>query len=361
MKDLKTIFLAFTINSSSLADFFIGLALQLSQSYKVIIITNKEPKFDPGFNENVEVLVWPSNRPTNLKDAKFLYKQIKKYHPVMSISMFGSVNLMVLVSWLAKVPIRVTWIRTLSTQYENKKWLMERKKFMYKLSSHILVNSQATKLDTQEVYQIPEEKITVLPNSIKQYHGSFKKPTAKRHISYAGRLHESKGIETLLKAFKQCIVQYPDIHLDIIGEGPERKKLENLVGKLEIGNEVTFHSFQPKEKVIEFFKNAYMVVVPSITEAFGFVTIEGMSVKTPVIGSNTSGISEIIRHKKDGLLFEPKNTEDLFANMKLLLEDESYAKQLGEQGYDRFMSTYEHQKCIERDVEVLTHWIENKS
>lgn len=362
MKDLKTIFLAFTINSSSLADFFIGLSKKLSKNYNVIVITNKEPKFDLGFNKNVEVLVWPSKRPTKIKDAWFLYKKIKNYKPVMSISMFGSVNLMVLVSWLAKVPFRVTWIRTLSSQYDNKKWLTKRKKRIYNLSTHILVNSQATSLDVQNIYHIPVGKITILPNSIKKYDEVLtKQSTAKRHISYTGRLHESKGIATLLQAFAMCYLRHPDIHLDIIGEGPERKNLENLSQKLQLESKVTFHSFQPKTKVMEFFKNAYMVVVPSITEAFGFVTIEGMSVKTPVIGSNTTGIAEIIRHKKDGLLFEPQNDNDLFEKMNILLTDEVYAKMLGEQGFMRFLSTYEHENCIERDVEILTNWIENKS
>lgn len=362
MKVNNNVLIAFTINSSSLADFFIGLVQQLSQSYRVIIITNKEPKFNLGFNKNVEILVWPSKRPTKIKDAKFLYQKIKLYNPVMSISMFGSVNLMVLVSWLAKVPFRVTWIRTLSSQYDNKKWLTIRKKLIYNLSTHILVNSHATSLDVQNVYHIPVRKITILPNSIKKYDGvSAKRSTAKRHISYAGRLHETKGIATLLKAFAMCYLRYPDIHLDIIGEGPERKNLENLSQKLQLESKVTFHLYQPKTKVMEFFKNAYMVVVPSITEAFGFVTIEGMSVKTPVIGSNTSGIAEIIRHKRDGLLFEPQNTEDLFEKMNMLLINEVYAKKLGEQGFKRFLNTYEHKNCIERDVAVLTNWIENKS
>ncbi len=361
-KIYKYIFIGFTINASSLSEFFIGLAQQLSQSYRVIIITNKEPKFDLGFNKNVEVLVWPSNRPTKLKEARFLYKKIKHYNPIMSISMFGSVNLMVLVSWLAKVPYRVTWIRTFSSQYDNKKWLTKRKKLIYNLSTHVLVNSQATSLDVQNVHHIPIEKITILPNSIKKYDEVLaKQSTAERQISYAGRLHESKGIATLLQAFAMCYLRYPDIHLDIIGEGPERKNLENLSQKLQLESKVTFHLYQPKTKVIEFYKNAYMVVVPSITEAFGLVTIEGMSVKKPVIGSNTYGIAEITRHKKDGFLFEPQNTEDLFEKMDILLADEIYAKELEEKGYNRFLSNYEHESCIKRDVAVLTNWIENKS
>jgi len=360
MKDLKTIFLAFTINSSSLAEFFIGLTKKLSNRYKVIVITSRTPKFDPGFNQNVEVFIWPSKRPTHFKDAWFLYKKIKEYQPVMTISMFGSVNLMIVVSWIAKVPIRVAWIRTLSTQYANKKWLMERKRLIYKLSTHILVNSKATNLDTQKIYNILPEKITVLPNSIKRYNGDLlKELTKKRHITFAGRLHESKGLNTLLKAFKKCFQHHQDIHLNIIGEGPERINLMNLTKKLQLIEHVTFHSYQPIDKVMHFFKNAYMVVVPSITEAFGFVTIEAMSVKTPVIGSNTSGIGEIIRDKEDGLLFEPENVDDLYKNMNLLLADNAYAEKLGEQGFKRFLNSYEHENCLVRDVEVLINWIEN--
>ena len=58
---------------------------------------------------------------------------------------------------------------------------------------------------------------------------------------------------------------------------------------------------------------------------------------------------------------EPQNVNDLFEKMDILLADEIYAKKLGEQGFIRFMSTYEYENCIVRDVEVLTNWIENKS
>ena len=102
-----------------------------------------------------------------------------------------------------------------------------------------------------------------------------------------------------------------------------------------------------------------MVVVPSITEAFGFVTIEAMSVKTAVIGSDTSGIAEIIRNEQDGLLFEPRNDTDLFQQMKRLLLDENFTIELAENGYQRFMSTYEHQNAIERDFNVLDQYIKN--
>lgn len=360
MNKRKYIFIAFTVNSSSLAEFFIGLVKKMSQEFNVVIFTDKKPNILIDFNENVEILRWPSKRPTNFKDAFFLYRKIKKHKPIMSISMFGSVNVMLLIGWLTGVPNRIAWIRTLSTQYEQNVWLVKRKKLVYKLSSHIFVNSNATKLDSQSVYGIPENKIAVLQNSIKKYHRfSGINPNIKSHIAYAGRLHNSKGIDTLLKAFNKCYATNKDIHLDIIGEGPEKDRLLRLTKKLNIHNSVTFHSNQPKKKVMEFFENAYMTIVPSIKEAFGYVTIEAMSVKTPVIGSNTSGIKEIIRHQKDGLLFEPEDVNELHEKMNILLRDEAYAKKLGEQGYERFINTYEHQKSVNRDWNVLKKIVED--
>lgn len=360
MNTKKYIFIGFTINSSSLSDFFVGLTKKLSEKYRVVVFTNKKPKLNPNFSDQVQILYWPSKRPTGFKDAKFLYQQIKKYQPIMHISLFGSVNLMTLVGWLAKVPLRITWIRTLSSQYDNKKWLMERKKVVYKLATNIFVNSEATKRDVQEVYKISASKINVLPNSIKQYPNEIRKnKTELKEISYAGRLHASKGIDTLLAAFKKCLEINRNLRLNIIGEGEEKVNLKKIVDRLNLNENVIFHGFQSKKNVLEIFKNSYMVVVPSITEAFGFVTIEAMSVKTAVIGSNTSGISEIIRDEKDGLLFEPKNEKELFKKMKYLLLNEEFTTQLAERGYARFLSTYEHHNAIERDFEVLDQYINN--
>jgi len=96
---------------------------------------------------------------------------------------------------------------------------------------------------------------------------------------------------------------------------------------------------------LEEFSGAYLAVVPSLVEAFGFVVIESFSVKTPVIGSRTSGIAEIVRDGRDGLLFEPGNSLDLAAKVVKVFKDPALRKNFSENCYQRFLNKFEVNKA----------------
>src|SRR5690606_18735068 len=109
---------------------------------------------------------------------------------------------------------------------------------------------------------------------------------------------------------------------------------------------VNFIGHQSKEKVLSELSSSYVTIVPSVIEAFGFVIIESFSVKTPVIGSDSSGIAEVIGDNIDGLLFEPQNHLDLAAKIRILLMDEEMRKRFSENGYNRFKDNFEIKNAI---------------
>jgi hypothetical protein len=90
---MKTIFLSFTIKNSSVAEFFIELSNQLALNNKVIIITYAVEINNFNISPEIEVLKWPSKRPTNFKDFLFLSRLVKKYKPEAMIANFGAVNM----------------------------------------------------------------------------------------------------------------------------------------------------------------------------------------------------------------------------------------------------------------------------
>ena len=91
------------------------------------------------------------------------------------------------------------------------------------------------------------------------------------------------------------------------GTSWEVETYQKMAKDMGLQDKTTFEGSKPKDKVLSEFSKASYVVVPSLSEGFGFVVIEAFSVRTPVIGSNTGGIKEIIRNGIDGLLFEPGN------------------------------------------------------
>jgi len=335
----KVVFIAYSIGESSTNDYFTAVIDEWKdKGWKVVIFTDKG---ENSYSEDLTILRWPSKRPTRLKDAIFLFKQLNRYNPSVVIANFSSVNLMTVISMLVSVPIRIAWIRTLSTQLDSSsQWKLKRKSLVYKCATDIFVNSNAMLEDARKVYNISTHKMHIIPNAVKLPDISFTEKNEKQLV-YVGRLHWSKGVDILIKAMSRSNLIYQSWKLYIIGGGEEEKKLRQLIEELGLNNNVELIGKVSKKEVLEYFKKSQFSVVPSIEEAFGYTVIESMSVGTPVIGSNTGGIKDIISDNIDGLLFESKNIESLASKMDIMAMDESLRKKLGNNAHKKIQEEYE--------------------
>ena len=192
----KTIFLAFTLKNSSVAEFFVELANQLSQVHKVIIFTHSVESHSLILNRQIEVLRWPSPRPTRLADVFFLRKMIREYRPQILISNFAAVNLFLIVGFIFKIPQRIAWYHTLYDQIEKNRVLKFRKKIVYAFATQIIANSNASKRDLIKNFGVKSSKILVINNALQ--HNDLKNNGNPNKIVYAGRLDAVKGLSTLI-------------------------------------------------------------------------------------------------------------------------------------------------------------------
>ncbi|OBQ55381.1 glycosyltransferase family 4 protein [Tamlana sp. s12] len=349
------VFLSFSLRESSVSDYFLSLSLQfISNGYEVVIFSDLRKLPSIEIHQKVILKYLSLKNSTRLEVAKFVYKQFKYYKPVLTISVFSSVNLFVLIGYLLGVKNRVAWIRTLSSQFPQKLYLIRRKRLIYKFATCIIANSEATRLDALNVYGIRWDKLKVLPNSVADNNDSIEETKSEiLKIVYVGRLYETKGVDILIKAFDLVLVDYPDCKLEIIGSGENLGKLKELVIKQENQNSVFFRGNVSKKNVLKAFKASYIAVVPSKTEAFGYTVIEAMSMKTLVIGANNTGIKEIIIDNKTGLLFETDDIEDLAEKIKSVLKDKIKRNHLAECGYEHFLNNYENANAVIRDFKYF--------
>ncbi|MDQ6529637.1 glycosyltransferase [Flavobacterium sp. LHD-85] len=347
----KTIFISFSLGNTSISDYYVSLAEKFKQDYQIVVFSDVKLNETISISEDIIIKYWPSKRPTKFADGIFLYENIKKYRPIMTISVFGSVNIFLIVGFLCRVKFRVAWISTISTHFRQKKSLLYRKSFAYRLATTIVTNSKATKEDAIKNYYVCESKIKVLPNSVKDLYSTINEDEKENYktIVYVGRLYSQKGVDVLIKAFSMVCPQFPDFKLIILGGGQEEKKLKKLVDDLKIGQRVIFKGNQPKVKVLETFKNSYLAVVPSLSEGFGFTVIEAMSMKTMVIGSNNTGIKEIIQDNKTGFLFETSNEHDLAEKIIKSIKQPALRDELALNGFKHFQKNYETDFAVERD------------
>lgn len=344
---MKTIFIGMTINDGSVTEFFLNLANRLSKKYQVVIIADKIETQPVAVNPSIRVFQWPSERPTKFRDFIFLAKLIKKYRPTLMLSMFSSVNIFLVAGFIFRIKHRIAWARTISSAFILKSSLAKRKSLVYKLASRVFANSVSTKNDLIETFNVPSNKITVIPNAVRK--PEFQTSVDDNLITFVGRMHPSKGIDTLLKAMPNVVTKFPKIRLQIIGGGDQQPFVE-LAEKLQVSNNVVFRGRQTKDVLLRELSRSYFSLVPSVVEAFGFVIIESFSVCTPVIGSNSSGIAEVIRHGQDGFLFETGNSDDLAEKMLHLLADKELRDKFGQNCHCRFAEEYE----IDNVAEVVS-------
>lgn len=149
---------------------------------------------------------------------------------------------------------------------------------------------------------------------------------------FLGRLVSDKGCDIAIKAFKQVFLNglplgiSETINFTIIGDGPERKQLENLVEQLDLVGKVIFIGLQTGQKLVAILNKHKSIVVPSVwDEPFGLVVLEGMACGCIPIVSNKGGLP--MAAGAAGLVFESENINALAkCMMKVLLDDELQKK-----------------------------------
>jgi len=146
-----------------------------------------------------------------------------------------------------------------------------------------------------------------------------------------GRLVGQKGFDYLLEAFSRC--GHDEWSLIILGEGPERVRLEAMADQLGLGHRVHFPGkVNDPEAVL---MRAELFVLSSRFEGFPMALIEAMSCGLPVVSFDCpTGPSEIIRNGHDGILVQPEDVEALAGAMNRLMEDKSERKRLGSHARD---------------------------
>jgi glycosyltransferase involved in cell wall biosynthesis len=146
------------------------------------------------------------------------------------------------------------------------------------------------------------------------------KDDPRKKILLVAMLTPQKGVPYLLDALAEVKQARTDFCLDIVGEGGERKKYEDLSQQLGLGDCVTFHKgFYTKKEIAELMQRCDFFIQPSLFETFGVVYIEAMACGKPVIGSDLRVLREIV-DQKVGILVPPKDVKALAKAIERMLD-----------------------------------------
>lgn len=263
-----------------------------------------------------------------------LYKILRSEKPDVVEFHVPSVPMGLITSRIKRIKNMIIWNHSLSF-YSHKnlsdkissKIQTYRSNIYFKIATAIIANSEANKSDLLNHHKVNPAKVYV------KHLGTFppeaEENPVKREVMIAciGRYIKSKGQDVLLKALPKVISKYPELKVIFVGAGhPE--ELIALAKELKISDNCVFQGETKKGDVYKILRRASISVFPTLLEAFGLVAIDSIFCGTPLIASDTGGVSEIIEHNKNGILVEPGNIKQLEISIMNLLADDKLREEL---------------------------------
>jgi glycosyltransferase involved in cell wall biosynthesis len=195
--------------------------------------------------------------------------------------------------------------------------------FVLKRATRIRCVSQRAKKNLLSM-GVDEKKIDVIPIATDISRFASIHRNAQKEILCVARLEKEKGVDVLIEAFREIGKNYPDFTLVLIGDGSQRKALENLANGLR----VRFEGSGSEESVRNALARASVYVQPSHFEGWGMAVVEAAAAGLPIIMSDVGLAGEVIKDGESGLIVPPGDSSALVHALEKLLSDPNLAEKI---------------------------------
>ncbi len=347
----KCFFIATSAPTTALPAHFWKLGEELAaKGHQALMLIDKQHYELEKKTGDVLIYSWPSRRPTQIKDAVFLWKLIRQHRPDCLIANFGAINWMLIIGWMTKVPVRAVYYHTMREFMTigklKKLFLYFRARIIHGLAACCITPSFAAKADCATALKVSENKIYVLRNSVCDLREtvSVSSTGIKKNILCCGRIVFMKGQQVLIKAADRLISQ--DWEMNFVGDGSDVKRCKELSESCKYPDKIFFLGSMPAERVYKVMASAYIVVVPSYIDNVPLVIAEALSLGIPIIASNCGGIPEMIRDGEEGFLVAPGDDQQLAEKLDYLLTHPEVHEKMKKSCRLRFLDLYEQRKII---------------
>lgn len=356
----KKIIIAHNWNGTSFNAQSVKLAEALSKENKVVFISQMRlPSTPLQINPNLTVVQWPNHRPRNMKDIRFCYRLIKDFKPDITISHFTAQTIMSFVGKLLGVRNRISWYHTLLEQLKldfkgsNLKFAIQktRRKFILNLTTNIVTVSNYAKNEIHAQYGLPMDHIKVINNGVID-HPIRNNNSKDLKFIYLGRYDECKGVDILIKAIAIVKQELPNARFVLAG-GKLNAGFTQLIEKEDVKDMIENLGYIQYDKVAEYLSSGYAFIIPSRIDNLPTVVLEAFSCGTPVIGSRSGGIAEMVEDGVDGLLFEKENPASLAEKVIELAGNEDLRNRMGQNARNKYESNF----TIENYVQNVTAFL----
>jgi len=293
----------------------------------------------------------------------FFYPSVYTYFPI-----FGRVKKIVAIHDVIaeKYPELIFPNRINRTLWNLKVWLA------IKQADLIMTVSEFSRQGIIEHFGISGENIRVVseaagkdfrpirePNLLSAKLAPFGLDISTRYILYVGGIAPHKNLSALINAYSGLIKdsRHNDIKLVLVGDYERDvflvdNKLRALIKKLHLTDNVVFTGFISDEELVCFYNAALVFVLPSFMEGFGLPAAEAIACGTPVIGSKTTALPEVLGDA--GLFFDPNKPDELLEHLTIIIENGELRKKLALRSIRR-ASAFSWQKSAVQVLNVFNN------
>lgn len=264
--------------------------------------------------------------PKFLRHVAFGIRVFREARRADAISAFDTVSVGLpssLAAWLARKPLIVVvpgdyaWeqgyqrfgIEDSIDEFQNKRsgfaveWLRRLQRFVVRRAIVVVAPSEYFAQVVQGWGVRPEKLRTVYLNvELENPQKPANRPEGNVLVS-AGRLVPWKGFDGVIEAIRKL----PEWKLVIIGDGPERKRLEALASDASLAGRVTFLGALPRAQVLGWYSVADAFVLNTSFESFSYQVVEALAIGVPVIATSIGSLPELIENGKEGILIKPND------------------------------------------------------
>ena len=206
---------------------------------------------------------------------------------------------------------------------------------------HIVTVSEQSRQDIASAFNIDAAAIEVVHNGIDTEVFRPQPDTPRvpfRIMATASADQPLKGLQYLLRAIALLAVDYPAIHLVVLGKINANGESQKLINTLAIGSRLEFVSGISTEALVTLYAEASIVVVPSVYEGFGLPAGEAMACGVAVVSTSGGALPEVVGD--DGILVPVRNPQAIADAIKDLLDNPTKALELGLRGRQRILRLF---------------------
>ncbi len=188
----------------------------------------------------------------------------------------------------------------------------------------------------------PDLQIRVIPNAIDL--SQFTPPQQRAasglvRLLYVGRFNKFKNVETLVEAAEKLTqMDIGDFDLELVGDGEQRPILEHMVADKGLSRRVHFSDWVPRECIPDYYRRADVFVTATTWEGMPHTVLEAMACGLPIVGTQASGLGELVQDGVNGYLVPIKDAAALAEATAMLIDN----------GYERRRMGRQSRKLVER-------------